>query len=1659
MRRHAKAPSAGSTSGIGSSRRPFGRAFATCGASCDADGSGASSHHRLATLLLVAVAFAVPVVAPAAASAVTSKGVTGFYGAAGTAAGQMSTPRGVAVNQGNGNVYAVDGANNRVVEFNANGEFLRAFGQDVVLSGPGQANEAQSLDVNAASGNFTLTFNGQTTAPLAATASPAEVQVALNALSTIGGLSPAGSVTVTGGTGNAGGTSPYKIVFGGSLAATNVAQVTAANVTLSGGSPATAITAATVNEGATGFEICVPANGDSCKIGIATPTSGNGGQLNSPQGIAVNQSSGDVYVTEEGNRRVSQFSENGAFIRAFGKDVVATGFPGNVTEASAVQTLTIPGTVTGGKYTLEFATQKTAEIPYNASATEVQTALRGLSSIGPVGNTNVNVTGPVAGVYTVTFASNLEKNPEPLIVAATGTVTPLEGVGTATVTNTTTGSNGSEVCTAANNDVCKQAAAAAAAAGNFGATIGYPTVAPVGANNAGDVLVADPANLRVQEFGAEGTFKRAFGWNVVKAGLDDDVTPTINEFEVCSITFGDACQVGAAGSGNGQFATATPTRVAEDASSSLYTVEPTTNFRVQKFVVPASASAAVTASGPFDTADLSGATGTAPTDVAVNPSGGNVLVNKGFAAGATPSCPITGTPSVAESRVVEVSSGGALETTAGHHGACAGLTPVNGLAVRGSSGNVYASSTFGESRLYVLNTGQPVAPGAGLTNISGITAHSATITGFVNPGGPAGLPYGLHTTYQVNYKRSADSTFIGIPQGGADGGHGTSNQIFNQILQGLEAGTSYDVQVVATKGFGSGGATTSTFSFTTEAAKPEVGIPSATTAATETGARAALWGSVNPNSQTTTYRFEYGATAAYGTNVPAPDQSIGSGATTVPVAQYLAGLQSGTTYHFRIVAKNPTGSAASPDRTFTTPPAGSPGDCPNEAIREEQNSTFLPDCRGFEMVSPVDKQGSGFLSSGASPQVSFGAGPNGDKVLYPLQGGFSDSTAGGYLREQANRTPQGWLSEQISGASLIPPPYLDGFSFGLPSRTLYVAPDLRCAIVESSNPLTEDTPHIDVEEGATNLYRRNADGSFDLISDIVPTNPRVSAFSSGGLFDRVEASENCSQIHFRSRYEFIPGANVLGTGTQLGGLYEWDGGTIRDAALLPDGSIGVLAVPGGEAQGSATDRWNATAPDGTFFFTATSTEGADKASPAIFMREGGGTRIVDISKSQTSAPTKGARYEGASLDGGVVLFRANYGIAATGSAGPRNEACGPLSGETVQTNTPPLEVKPCDLYAYDVASGDLTDLSADSNAVDPIGAAIQGAVGMSDDGSYVYFAALGQLVPGKGRTYAQNVAGEGSANVYLTHDGQISYVMNLTVGSASSGDLFGGFEGNGVVMHWSNKYAAQVSADGHDLVFEASGNVAGYESGGGRAVYRSSVDTGGISCVSCPLDGSHTLTKPSGQTTDARFDSPKLLPPLYGASAEFGTASTNRSAMSADGDRIFFTSSDALLPGAQANKRNVYEWENGRLYFLANAERGGTGGIGPEVGRFVGTSTSGDDVFLASSERLALQDRDGVSDIYDIRVGGGFAVQPELPTCQVDESVALVPNQTYCQGATAPRPPSASPASSSFRGTGNPPVPASKKPHRKKHKARTKHRAHKGHANKRAAKVNRGGAK
>ncbi|HET6570183.1 MAG TPA: RICIN domain-containing protein [Solirubrobacterales bacterium] len=93
-----------------------------------------------------------------------------------------------------------------------------------------------------------------------------------------------------------------------------------------------------------------------------------------------------------------------------------------------------------------------------------------------------------------------------------------------------------------------------------------------------------------------------------------------------------------------------------------------------------------------------------------------------------------------------------------------------------------------------------------------------------------------------------------------------------------------------------------------------------TSAATDvTATEATLRASVNPENAATTYQFEYGATAAYGSKIPLTAKAIGSGSQDVEVSELLAGLTEGATYHYRVVAENDAGVSYGEDEIFDTP--------------------------------------------------------------------------------------------------------------------------------------------------------------------------------------------------------------------------------------------------------------------------------------------------------------------------------------------------------------------------------------------------------------------------------------------------------------------------------------------------------------------------------------------------------------------------------------------------------------------------------------------------------------------------------------------------------------------------------------------------------------------
>ncbi len=181
-------------------------------------------------------------------------------------------------------------------------------------------------------------------------------------------------------------------------------------------------------------------------------------------------------------------------------------------------------------------------------------------------------------------------------------------------------------------------------------------------------------------------------------------------------------------------------------------------------------------------------------------------------------------------------------------------------------------------------------------------------------------PYGADTHYRFEYGTTTGyGTSVPVPDGDAGAAAYPTTVQEMETINGLQANTTYHYRLVASNSSGSAtGPEASDKTFTTTGTPPVV----SSEPATAISGGFTLSGSVNPEGTATTYRFEYGTTTAYGTNVPVPDASAGSGSAAVPVSEGVTGLLPNTIYHFRLSAHNSGSPVTSADRTFTTPASG-----------------------------------------------------------------------------------------------------------------------------------------------------------------------------------------------------------------------------------------------------------------------------------------------------------------------------------------------------------------------------------------------------------------------------------------------------------------------------------------------------------------------------------------------------------------------------------------------------------------------------------------------------------------------------------------------------------------------------------------------------------------
>ena len=112
------------------------------------------------------------------------------------------------------------------------------------------------------------------------------------------------------------------------------------------------------------------------------------------------------------------------------------------------------------------------------------------------------------------------------------------------------------------------------------------------------------------------------------------------------------------------------------------------------------------------------------------------------------------------------------------------------------------------------------------------------------------------------------------------------------------------------------------------------GVGASATAAVAGTTSLTLSASVDPRGLPTTYRFQYGASTAYGSETTPGSAGAGRGDTTVSSA--VTGLTPGTTYDYRVIATNAAGATIGPNQTATTaslPPSATTSDATVTGIR------------------------------------------------------------------------------------------------------------------------------------------------------------------------------------------------------------------------------------------------------------------------------------------------------------------------------------------------------------------------------------------------------------------------------------------------------------------------------------------------------------------------------------------------------------------------------------------------------------------------------------------------------------------------------------------------------------------------------------------------------
>jgi hypothetical protein len=638
----------------------------------------------------------------------------------------------------------------------------------------------------------------------------------------------------------------------------------------------------------------------------------------------------------------------------------------------------------------------------------------------------------------------------------------------------------------------------------------------------------------------------------------------------------------------------------------------------------------------------------------------------------------------------------------------------------------------------------------------------------------------------------------------------------------------------------------------------------------------------------------------------------------------------------------------------------------------------LPEGRVYEKVSPLFKGGFGV-------NKTLAVEPGGEAVAFQSVGVFAGAPNAQFGSSyQAFRSASGWSTVALAPPSSIAPfASLSGFSPSLGASLWELYPG-----TQNHNP------------GKVLQFAAHASGAPDTAAGFDLLGPALTS-ADGRPVDKnhtdVSAfSADLCHVVVETLSPLLPGAANSEQDYDVSAGCHGESSYTRFVAL---NSAGGLLAPGPCTP--HVGGFNAVSRDGSdIFFLAGDPENCRLSQ--VFVRVGG-VRTLEVSKplagcagGEVPCPSWGsrpaARLWGASEDGSRVFFT---------TAAPLDPAHDLDAGNDLYMARVgcPGEASGCEA-GQRVVTG-LTQISHDPHAGQA--ADVQGVVSIAPDGSRVYFVARAVLSEAANQQGQAALAGADNLYVYDSATGQTAFVGDLCSGPQLSGAVAAascpadleeevvGEERRDDVGLWeagSHAFAQTAGADGRFLVFSTFARLLGAgplaDGDDAQDVYRYDAQTGQLLRVSLGEGGADANGNRNdgeaivGQLDElpARAADARVRPPANQLASQEHNVFAR--AASEDGSRIVFSTLEPLSPHAENGQFDVYEWHDGVVSLVSCGCS-----TGPDREPVI--TPSGRDLFFTSSAALVPEDTDGALDVYDARLGGGFApVEAPVQRCEGD---------------------------------------------------------------------------